>query len=114
MKGQLFLEFMIAFLAMVLVVQFLVQSQAAGAERLGGQIEQVRTKMELEKLSGACNLIYFNWKSADFNLSFQLPNFRVANNSLVSESRGVNLTSECLGRVSGSSTIEVEGVRRWF
>jgi len=114
MKGHIFLEFLIAFLTMVMIVQFLMQGQAGGLEEIGQKTAQIRTKMELEKMTAACNLVYFNWKSTNLSFSFNLPNLRVSGNKIISEGNGTNLTSECLSDLSGVAGLGVSGVRRWF
>jgi len=114
MRGHIFLEFLIAFLTMVLIVQFLMQGQADGLKEIDQKAAQTRTKMGLEKIASACNLVYFNWKSANLSFSFSLPNLRISGNKIISEENGSNLTSECLSDMSGVAGLGVSGVRRWF
>ena len=114
MRGHIFLEFLIAFLTMVLIVQFLIQGQADSLKEVSQKAAQTRTKMELEKMAAACNLVYFNWKSTNLSFSFSLPNLRISGNKIISEENGTNLTSECLSNMSGVAGLGVSGVRRWF
>jgi hypothetical protein len=114
MKGHIFLEFLIAFLTMILIVQFLMGSQENSLKEIGKKVTQTNTKMELEKMAAACNLVYFNWKSANLSFYFSLPNLRISGNKIISEENGTNLTSECLSNMSGVAGLGVSGVRRWF
>jgi hypothetical protein len=113
-RGQIFLEFLIAFLVMILIVQFLIQSQEGGLTRLSREMNQTRTKMELEKIASACNLVYFNWKKAEFGFSFNLSSFKIVNRTIISEELGRNVSSKCLSEISGINKIEITGVKRWF
>ena len=114
MKGHIFLEFLIAFLTMILIVQFLMGSQENSLKEIGKKVNQTKTKMDLERVSSACNLVYFNWKTANFSFSFSLPNLKTSGNTIISEENGANLTAKCLSNISGITSLEVAGVRRWF
>ena len=114
MRGHIFLEFLMAFLAMVVIIQLLVGSQGNSLREISQRMEEVGTKMELEKVAAACDLLYFNWKSADMNFSFSLPNLMTLGNVIMSEENGSNLSSECLSNISGVNSLEVVGVRKWF
>jgi len=110
----MFLEFLIAFLVMILIVQVLIQSQEDSLTKLSAEMNQTKTKMELERIAAWCDLIYFNWKKTEFALSFNLSNFKIFNRTIISESSGKNVSSQCLSEISGISRIEVSGVKRWF
>jgi uncharacterized protein (UPF0333 family) len=114
MRGQLFLEFLVAFLAVALMVGMLSQSQNSGLQRLSSAMEQLKTKADVDRVASACNLLYLNWKTVDFRLSFNLSGYRTANNTITAESNASNLTSRCLSNVSFGDSMYVSGVKRWF
>jgi len=112
MKGQLVLEFLIAFLAMILIVQCLYSVQEKNLIEMEKALNQARIKMVLEEMATACNLRYFN--DYAFPFSFNLSGYRTANNAIISEESGVNISSECFSNVSALTKMEVEGLERWF
>jgi len=114
MSGQLSMEFLVSFMIFFMVVAFFIVGQKAGLDRIDRLMNQSLARTELDRIASACNLIYLNWKSAEFNFSFNLSNYGTRNNTLYSESLGKNLTSECLTNVSGTNVLEIGGVRRWF
>jgi hypothetical protein len=114
MKGQLFIEFLIAFFIMILVIGTLVQSQRGGLNEMDGEINQTLTKMMLDKIAADCALVYFNWRSAEFNFSYNLSAFMIDNNTISAESSSRNVSSKCISAMSGIDRIEVEGVKKWF
>jgi len=114
MKGQVFLEFLIVFVAAIAIIQLLVSAQEDRLTRVSGQVNQTMAKMELEKIASACNNIYLNWKSAEFNFSFSLSNFRTYGDRIMSEAAGRNVSSRCFSNISGTTSLRTEGVKRWF
>lgn len=114
MKGQVFLEFLVAFIAAIVIVQILVGAQENGLARVSGQVNQTMAKMELESIASACNSLYLNWKSAEFNFSLSLPNFRTYGDTIMSEAAGRNVSSRCFSNISGTTSLRIEGVKRWF
>ncbi len=114
MRGQMFLEFLIVFVAAIAIVQILASAQGKGLDRVGAQVNQTMAKMELEKIASACNILYLNWKSAEFNFSFSLSNFKTYGDMIMSEAAGRNVSSRCFSNISGTTSLRIEGVRRWF
>jgi len=114
MKGQIFLEFLVAFVAAIAIVQILASAQEKGLDRVSAQVNQTMTKMELEKIASACNSLYLDWKSAEFNFSFSLSNFRTYGDMILSETAGRNVSSRCFSNISGTTSLRIKGVKRWF
>ncbi len=114
MKGQVFLEFLVVFVAAIAMVQILASARGKGLDRLGAQVNQTMAKMELEEITSSCNNIYFNWKSAEFNFSFSLSNFKTYGDMILSEAAGRNVSSRCFSNISGTTSLRITGVRRWF
>jgi hypothetical protein len=114
MRGQVFLEFLVAFVAVIAIVQILVSAQEKGLVRIGAQVNQTMTKMELEKITSSCNSLYLNWKSAEFNFSFSISNFRTYGDTILSETAGRNVSSRCFSNISGTTSLQIKGVKRWF
>jgi uncharacterized protein (UPF0333 family) len=114
MRAQLTMEFIISFLIIIIVLSYLTSGQMRKADELGIQIKQIGAKNAVEKIASQCNLVYFNWKRAEFGFSFNLSNLQIVNNTFVLEESGKNITSRCLSDVSGVGEIVVTGVRRWF
>lgn len=114
MRGQVFLEFLVAFVAVIAIVQILVSAQEKELVRVSTQVNQTMAKMELEKIASACNSLYLNWKSAEFNFSFSLSNFRTYGDTIMSEAAGRNVSSRCFSNISGSTALRIDGVKRWF
>ena len=108
------MEFLIVFVAAIAIVQLLVSAQEKGLARIGAQVNQTMAKTELESVASACNNIYLNWRSAEFNFSFRLSDFRTYGDTIMSEAAGRNVSSRCFSNISGSTSLRITGVKRWF
>ena len=114
MRWHIFLEFLVAFLTMIAIIQLFAHAQGNSLNKIGKEVSQLGAKAELEKMAAACNLIYFSGKNANLNFSFNLPNIRTSNNVLMASVEEANLTSECFSNISNTARLEVDWVRKWF
>jgi hypothetical protein len=115
MKGQIALEFLLAFLAMIGIAYVLVQGQQGVSGELDNRIIRTGLGMKTEQIASYCNLIYFNWDNVVGNFSVDVEGFNFHGNEIVLKEDGPEVRSRCLSpEISGVGELKVSGVKRWF
>lgn len=102
MKGQITLEIIIAFTALILAVHLMVSTQTAKNSEITAKTNELTEAIKASEISAFCNLMYAKEKSISFSY---FPKTSVENSRVKCYSDDYYFGSENPG---------VDGVKQWF